>query len=81
MAADAFPSPASGGVATAGAIAPGTAGYSATATWFRLLQSDTTTALCDGSVGTANANLVLNSTAIVSGAAVAVSAFTLTITE
>lgn len=81
LAATAFPGGATAGVVTADAITPGTAIYSATATWFRLLKADTTTALCDGSVGTGNANLILNSTAIVSGAAVAVSAFTLTITE
>ena len=81
MAATAFPGGATGGVLTAGTITSGTAIYSATATWFRLYESDGTTSLCDGSCGTGNANLIMNSVAIVSGATVAVSAFTLTITE
>lgn len=65
------------GVATANAITSGVAGATGTATWFRLFKSDGTTAVADGSVGTATANLVLSTAAIVSGATVAVSAFTL----
>ena len=81
MAATAFPGGATGGVLTADTITSGTAIYSATATWFRLYESNGTTAICDGSCGTSNANLIMNSVAIVTGATVAVSAFTLTITE
>jgi hypothetical protein len=70
---------ASAGVATANAItADASANATGTATWFRVLKSDGTTVLWDGSVGTASANLVLNSVAISSGAAVAVSALTYT---
>jgi hypothetical protein len=69
----------SAGVATANAItADSSANATGTATWFRVLKSDGTTVLWDGSVGTATANLILNSTAISSGAAVSVSAFTYT---
>lgn len=47
-----------------------------TATWFRAVQSDGTTVVMDGSVGTSSANLVLNSTSITAGGTVAVSSFT-----
>lgn len=65
------------GVATANAIAAGTALATGTATWCRLLKSDGT-AVLDGSVGAATANLVLTTTAIVINASVSVSALTLT---
>ena len=70
------------GVATANAItSDSSADATGTATWFRLLKSDGSTVICDGSVGTSSADLVLNTTSIVSGAAVAVSSFTLTETK
>lgn len=70
---------AAAGVATANAItADASANATGTATWFRVLKSDGTTVLWDGSVGTATANLILNSVAISSGAAVSVTAFTYT---
>lgn len=49
-----------------------------TATWYRLYQSNGTTAVMDGSVGTSGANLNLNTVSIVAGASVAVSSFTVT---
>lgn len=70
---------ASGGVATANAItSDSSADATGTATWFRLYKSDNSTVILDGSVGTSNADLVLNTTSIVAGAAVSISAFTLT---
>jgi hypothetical protein len=70
---------ASNGVATANAItADSSANATGTATWFRALKSDGTTAVFDGSVGTATSDLVLNSTSIASGANVSVSSFTYT---
>lgn len=73
---------ASAGVLTANAItSDSSANASGTATWYRCTQSDGTTVLCDGSVGTATANLILNSVAISSGASVAVSSFTHTVTK
>jgi hypothetical protein len=67
------------GAAAANAITPdSSANASGTATWFRALESDGTTAVFDGSVGTSGANLNLNSVAISSGAAVSVSAYTYT---
>ena len=70
---------ASAGVATANAItADSSANATGTATWFRVLKSDGTTALWDGSVGTATANLVLDSVSIVIGGVISVTAFTFT---
>lgn len=67
------------GVATANAItADSGANADGTAVWFRCLKSDGTSAVYDGSVGTADADLVLNTVAIVTGAQVSVSSLTLT---
>lgn len=71
---------ASGGVATAAAItADSSANATGTATWFRVLASDGSTVLWDGSAGTADADLILNSAAIQSGAEVSVDSLTFTI--
>lgn len=67
------------GVASANAItSDASANATGTAAWFRLVKIDGTTVICDGSVGTSAADLNLNSVAISSGAAVAVTSFTLT---
>lgn len=67
------------GVATANAIAAdSSANQTGTASWFRVLGSDGTSVVYDGSVGTASADLILNTVAIVSGASVSVTALTLT---
>lgn len=71
----------SAGVATANAITSGTAGNTGTAAWFRAVESNGTTVVYDGSVGTSGANLNLNTTSIVSGATVSVSSLTLTCVE
>lgn len=64
------------GVATANAItADSSADATGVAAWFRALKSDGT-AVLDGSVGTAAANLTLNSVAIAIGAAVSCTSFT-----
>jgi hypothetical protein len=76
--ADAFP-PSVSGVLTANAITGAVAGAAGAATWFRVLQTDGTTALWDGSVGTSNADMVLNTTAIAFGATVAITALTYTL--
>jgi hypothetical protein len=68
------------GVITARAITDdSSADHTGTATWFRLLKSDGTTKLWDGSAGTATANLILNSVAIQAGARVSVTSFTHTL--
>lgn len=67
------------GVATANAItSDASADATGTATWFRLLKSDGTTVILDGSVGSASADLILNTVSIVAGAIIAITAFTLT---
>ena len=69
----------SNGVATANAItADSSADNTGTATWFRALKSDGTTAVLDGSVGTSSADLILNSVSISAGAQVSVTSFTYT---
>lgn len=70
---------ASGASASANAIGSDTsANATGTATWFRCFKSDGTTVVFDGSVGTATANLILNTTSIVATAIVSCSAFTVT---
>jgi len=67
------------GVATANAItADASANATGTATWFRALQSNGTTVLFDGTVGTATTDIVFNTVSFVSGANVSVTAFTYT---
>jgi len=78
-----FGSPAFGdstaGVATANAITKDDAADAkGTASWFRALQPAGNTAMFDGSVGTADANIVLNSVSIQTGAEVSVTALTYT---
>ena len=76
--ATAFAAAASGGVLTANAISNGTAAATGTASWFRLWQSNGTTAIMDGDVSTAGADLNLNNTSIATGQTVSVSSFTVT---
>ena len=86
MNATAFAIPAVVGVSTANAITQdSSANATGTATWFRLYKAaghtpglDDGTRVMDGSVGTSGCNLNLNSVSISSGAAVSVTAFTLT---
>lgn len=67
------------GVATANPItSDSSADATGTAAWFRVLKSDGTTVLWDGTVGVSGANLNLNAVAISAGAAVGVTAFTYT---
>jgi hypothetical protein len=64
--------------AVANAIADVTASATYTAAWFRLLKSDGTTAICDGTVGTSGCDLNLTDITITSGETCRVSSFTLT---
>lgn len=76
-AADANP----GGRATANAIDSDTsANATGTAAWFRVLDSDNV-ALWDGSVGTGTHDMVVNTTAFVAGAEVAITSWTVTMPE
>ncbi len=68
---------ASGGVLTFNAItADSSANASGTASWFRALKSDGTTAVMDGSVGTSSANMIIASTTITATQTVSCSSFT-----
>lgn len=64
--------------ATANTITDDTsADATGTATWFRMLKSDGTTVVMDGSVGTSGADLNLVTTSLVAGEDVGVTSFTL----
>lgn len=78
FAADAVASEADGLLTFAALVAEDAALATGTAAWFRALASDGTTALMDGTVGTADANLILGTTSIVENAEVDVTAFTIT---
>ncbi len=76
--ATAFGAPTAG-VALANAITSDpSADASGTAAWCRILKSDGTTVLFDGTVGTSGCNLNLTSTTITAGQPVAVASFTYT---
>lgn len=71
---------ANNGVITANAITSEDAALATgTATWCRLLKSDGTTVVMDGSVGTSAANLVLVTASITIGDPVVVTSFTHTV--
>jgi hypothetical protein len=79
--ADAFPA-AVAGVLTANAItSDSSANATGTASWARLLKTDGTSVVMDGTVGTSAANVVINSTAISAGAVVSCSSLTITISK
>lgn len=70
---------ASGGVLTLNAITQdSSANATGTATWFRIVKSDGTTFVLDGSVGTSGSDLNLTTTSIVSTQPVSVSSFVIT---
>jgi hypothetical protein len=76
--ATAFPA-ATNGVATANAItSDASANATGTAAWFRALKSDGTTVVFDGSVGTADADLIIATTSIVAAATIPMTSFTYT---
>lgn len=70
---------ASGGVLTLNAVSSDTdADAGGTPTWFRMFKSDGTTVVMDGSVGTSDADLVLNTANIAQHSTLAISSATLT---
>lgn len=88
FAATAFGTPTAAGspgsrivTATANAIGSGTAGNTGTAGYFVLYESNGTTIVGMGSVGTSGCDINLSSTSIVSGGTVAMSAFAVTSAE
>lgn len=73
---------AASGVITANAITQdSSANNTGTAGYYRALQSDGTTALWDGTVGTSGADLNLNSTSINSGVIVQITSLTVTLPQ
>lgn len=66
------------GAASAFPLEDGQAEASGAATFFRALTSDGITVVCDGTVGTQSADLIVNSTLIQQDAVVAVSSVTIT---
>lgn len=67
----------SNGTLTFSTINNGTAVASGTASFFRIVKSDGTTVVMDGSVGTSSADLVLNTTTIATNDTVAISSGTI----
>ena len=78
MNATAFAAAAAGSASANAVTQDSSNNATGTATWFRLLKSDGTTAIMDGSVGTSGANCNLNSVSLVTGAATSVTSFTVT---
>lgn len=72
---------AAAGVITANAIASGTAVATGTATFARLYKTDGSSVVMDVTVGTSGAGINLNTTSIVTGGLVSVTAFSHTVTE
>jgi hypothetical protein len=68
----------SGGVKTANAITQGTAAATGTASFFRALKSDGSTAVIDGTVGTSGTDAIIGNTSIVSNEPVTCSSFVIT---
>lgn len=67
----------SNGTLTLGSVTNGTAVASGTADFFRIVKSDGTTVVMDGSVGTSGADLNLNTTTVASGQTVSITAGTI----
>lgn len=76
--ADAFGAAASGVISANAITADSSANASGTASWFRCAQSDGTTVMFDGTVGTTGADLNLDSVSITAGGTVNVTSFTYT---
>jgi hypothetical protein len=74
-----FAPASSGGVLTLNAIAQdASANATGTATWFRIVKSDGTTFVMDGSVGVSGSDLNVTTTSIVATQPVSVSSFVIT---
>lgn len=74
-----FAAAAVNGVLTLGAITQdASANATGTATWFRIVQSDGTTFVLDGDVGTSGSDLNLTTTSIVATQPVSVTSFVIT---
>lgn len=71
-----------GGRATFAAItADSSADATGTATFFRILTQNAGTVVCQGTVGTATSDLILNTTSITAGSTVSITSATITLPE
>jgi hypothetical protein len=64
------------GTKTANSITSSAALATGTATWFRAFKSDDATAVIDGTVATSGGDMTINTTSIVNGGTVAITAWT-----
>lgn len=70
--------PAASGATLSPTLPSATTGAAAgTASWFRIVKSDGTTQVIDGTVGTSGADLILNTTTISSGVNVSITSFSI----
>jgi hypothetical protein len=76
--ADSFPAAASNALTANAITADASANANGTASWFRMLLSNGTTVVMDGTVSTSGADLNLNTTTIVLGANVSISSAVIT---
>ena len=67
----------SNGTLTLGSVTNGTAVATGTATFFQITKSDNSTVVMNGSVGTSDADMVLNTTTINSGETVSITSGTI----
>lgn len=65
------------GLMTFNAIPGGTVAVSGTALWFRITENDHSTPVLDGTVGTSGSDINLNSTTLVNGTSLNLSALTI----
>lgn len=77
--AAAFPAAVNGVLTAAAITGDSSANLTGTAAFFRVLKSDGATVLFQGTVGTATSDMIMNSVAIQSGAAVNVTSLTYTV--
>jgi hypothetical protein len=76
FAADAFPAAVDGLLTANAIVADSSANATGTATWYRAYRSDGVSAVIDGSVGTATANMIIASVSIAEFQTVSCSSFT-----
>ena len=81
FAADAFPAAVAGLITANAVTSDSSANATGTASWARLLKSNGTTVVMDGTVGTSDANVIINTTSIVAGAVVSCSSVTVQVSK
>jgi hypothetical protein len=79
MSATSFPGAASNALTASAITDDSSADATGTAAWWRMSTQVGGTAICDGSCGTATADMILNTTAITSGSAISCSSCVITL--